>query len=63
MGSKTACGQVHAGWGNDLLLFGGSGSDDFYGDDADDRMYILGNDDVIDGGASYDLAIIVDTGG
>ena len=48
--------------GNDIM-FGGTGADDFHGGDGDDKFYILGNDNVIEGDAGYDQAIVLDTGG
>ena len=44
-------------------LFGGAGADELIGGTGNDKLYVMGNDTLLQGDAGYDQVIVLDAGG
>ena len=54
--------RLEGGDGNDSL-FGGTGADQMIGGAGDDKLYVMGNDSLLQGDDGYDQVIVLDAGG
>ena len=51
------------GHGGDDSLFGGAGADELIGGEGNDKLYVVGNDTLLQGDGGYDQVIVLDTNG